>query len=65
MQKAILKVYLIDSRHPLFSCEIINNVDETLTEFKKLINDKTLETIEFGQVCFKRSLFHHYELKFK
>ena len=65
MQKALLKVYIQGKKKPLFECEIVDNVEDNLKKLMDQVNDKSLETVQFGQVGFKRSLFSHYEINYK
>ncbi len=65
MQKAILKVYLKDNpKKPLIEADILENVDKFMDDFKTQLNS-TAKTIDFEQVGFERSLFHHWELEYK
>ena len=64
MQKAVLKVYIEKRRRPLFEAEIYDNVEETLSDFVTQLNGPTF-VISFGQISFKKELFHHFEVTFK
>lgn len=65
MQKAVLKVYLIDNvKKPLIEADIIENVDEFMEDFKKQLNSDA-NTVSFEQIGFERRLFHHWELEYK
>ena len=65
MQKAILKVFLVDSKKPLFQVDIYDNIEETIENFADQVSDETNFLVKFGEVAFKRELFHHYEYELK
>lgn len=65
MQKAILKVFIERKKKPLFEAEIYDDVEKTLDDFQKQLDDNTRFTIKFGQICFRKALFHHYEIYYK
>ena len=63
MQKVVMKVFLEGSKEPLFECEIVDEAEKTVKAFEKKLNDRRKDTVRFGQICFKRSLFHHFEIE--
>lgn len=65
MQKAILKVFIEKKFRPLFVAEIYDDVEKTLEDFHKQINDPANFVIKFGQITFKKSLYHHDEVIYK
>lgn len=65
MQKARLKVFVKKRIRPLFVVDIYNDVEKTIEDFKKDLNDNSKFTVEFGQVCFNRQLFRYLEVKYK
>ena len=65
MQKAILKVFIEKRIRPLFVAEIYDDVEKNLEDFHKQLNDQNNFVIKFGQITFKKSLYHHYEVIYK
>lgn len=65
MQRAVLKVFIKGKIRPLFVVDIYNDVEKTIEDFKKSLNDSSKTIIEFGQISFDRSLFHHLEIIYK
>ncbi len=65
MQKAILKVFIEKRARPLFVAEIYDDVEKSLEEFHKQFNDPSNFIIKFGQITFKKSLYHHDEVIYK
>lgn len=65
MQKAILKVFIEKKLRPLFVAEIYDDVEKTLEDFHKQLNDSANFVIKFGQITFKKSLYHHDEVIYK
>ena len=65
MQKATLKVFIEKKRRPLFVVEIYEEVEQTINEFHKQLNDENNFVIKFGQISFKKSLYHHDEIIYK
>ena len=64
MQKVILKLYLDANKRPLFECEISDNVEGSINLLDEKLNGNDF-IVKFGQVCFKRAAFHHYEIIYK
>lgn len=62
MHKITLKLFLEGEKEPLFECEIADDAEKMIKTLEKRLNDRSKDTVRFGQVCFKRSLFHHYEI---
>lgn len=65
MQKAILKVFIEKRIRPLFVAEIYDDVEKTLEDFHDQLNDPANFVIKFGQLTFKKSLYHHDEVTYK
>ena len=65
MQKARIKLFLQNKMRPLFVCEIVDKVEESVQELETKINDKTKETVRFGPYCFKRTDFKYFEIEYK
>lgn len=65
MQKVILKVYIKNKLFPLFVCEIVNDIENTLAKFNEQLNDRTKDIVTFGSISFARSDFRYYTTKNK
>lgn len=62
MQKTVIKLFLEGSAEPLFECEMMDEPEKGIASLVKKLNDRSQDAVRFGQVCFKRSLFHHFEI---
>lgn len=61
LRTTILKLYLKNKIRPFFVCEMEEGSSKAIIEdLKSQLNNKKLEVVEFGEVCFARSEFHHY-----
>ena len=65
MKKVILRLFIKNRKKPLFECEIIEDVESTIRKLEDRLNDRTSDAIHFGQVCFARSEFEHFEIIYK
>lgn len=65
MQKTILKLYLKNSKKPLFTAELLDDGEEILNELVRNLNDENIFVIKFGKVVFNKNEFHHYEIIYK
>ena len=64
MSKATLKVWLTDSKKPLFAADIYDDIDKTIDDFANQVSDRGNFLVRFGSIAFKRELFHHYEIEY-
>lgn len=65
MQKAILKVFIEKKIRPLFTAEIYDDIEKNLEDFHSQLNDPNCFVVKFGQLTFKKSLYHHDEVIYK
>ena len=64
-QKVFLKLYVKGKIRPLFTCEIVDNVENTIKSLDEKLNDRNLSTVTFGQVSFWRTDFRYYIIVYK
>ena len=64
MQKAKIKLYVRKKLFPLFECEITDDIEASLKELQDKLNDRSADTIKFGQICFKREDFRYFEIRY-
>ena len=64
MQKAMIRLYIEGKRSPLFSCEIADNAESAIASLEEKLNDRSKDTVRFGQACFRRDLFSHFEITY-
>lgn len=64
MQKAIIKLYIKNRRFRLFRCEIADDAERVIKDLIDKLNDRSLDTVTFGQVVFRREEFRYFEIKY-
>lgn len=65
MQKTVLKVFIEQKRRPLFVVDLYDDVEKSIEEFEKQLENKDKFIIKFGSISFKKSLYHHHEVIIK
>lgn len=64
-KKAILKLYVKGKAFPLFKCEIQDDPAPLIAQLVGDLNDRDLDVVRFGQICFKRDEFYHLDVIYK